>query len=119
MSEDRRALIERLIEAFNRRDIETILGSIAADADWPDAIDGGRIQGREAIRSYWTRQFQLIRVEITPLEYETLPDGGIAVHSMQLVRNLEGQVWSEAAVLHTFAFDTDGLIRRMDITNAL
>ena len=113
MSKSRRALLQRLFEAFNQRDIEAILGALSQDVDWPDAIEGGRIHGREAVRRYWIEQFKLIRVEHTPVEIVDLPDGKVRVRSLQLVRNLEGQIWSEALVNFNFAFDEAGLIRHM------
>lgn len=115
MSRSRKALIQRLFEAFNRRDIEAILSALSEDVDWPDAIEGGRVRGREAVSRYWTEQFKLIRVEHTLTEIADTAEGNIRVRSLQLVRNLEGQLWSESPVNFTFAFDEAGLITRMDV----
>ena len=52
---DRRAFFDELYEAFNRRDIDTVLATISDEVDWPNAWKGGRLIGREAVRDYWNR----------------------------------------------------------------
>lgn len=51
-------LLKSAYEAFNRRDIEGILSTMHPDVDWPNAIEGGRIKGRDGIREYWQRQWR-------------------------------------------------------------
>lgn len=51
-----------LYDAFNARDIDTVLAAMTQDVDWPNAWEGGRVHGRDAVRSYWTRQW----AEINP-----------------------------------------------------
>jgi hypothetical protein len=36
--------------AFNARDIDAVLAQMTADVDWPNAWEGGRVQGRDAVR---------------------------------------------------------------------
>ena len=49
-----------LYAAFNARDIDAVLARLDADVDWPNAWEGGRLRGREAVRAYWTRQWAAI-----------------------------------------------------------
>ena len=52
MSEE---LVRRAYEAFNARDLDTALSLMHQDVDWPNAIDGGRVRGHDAVRGYWER----------------------------------------------------------------
>ena len=49
------SLVERVYEAFNARDIDTVLGALHPDVDWPNGWESGRIVGRDGVRDYWTR----------------------------------------------------------------
>jgi ketosteroid isomerase-like protein len=46
--------------AFNARDIEGALELMHPEVDWPNAWEGGRVVGRQAVADYWTRQFEAI-----------------------------------------------------------
>jgi len=46
-------LIVQAYSAFNRRD--SALALMSENVSWPKASEGGRIVGKEEIRSYWTR----------------------------------------------------------------
>ena len=58
--------IPALYRAFNDREIEAVLELMHPDVDWPNAWEGGRVHGREAVRAYWTRQFQEISGQVEP-----------------------------------------------------
>jgi SnoaL-like domain len=51
---DGRAFFDELYEACNRRDIDAVLAMMNGEVDWPNAWKGGRLNGREAVRAYWT-----------------------------------------------------------------
>jgi ketosteroid isomerase-like protein len=50
-------LLRRTYEAFNAGDVEAVLTLMHSDVDWPNAIEGGRVHGRDAVRAYWADQF--------------------------------------------------------------
>ena len=50
-------LIAKAYSAFNRRDIDGTLALMSESVSWPKASEGGRVVGKEEIRSYWTRQW--------------------------------------------------------------
>ncbi len=52
-----KALIEQAYSAFNKRNIDGALALMTEDVSWPKASEGGRVQGKEEIRAYWTRQW--------------------------------------------------------------
>jgi ketosteroid isomerase-like protein len=46
--------LRELLAAFNARDVNTALAGMSDDVDWPNGWEGGRVHGREAVRSYWS-----------------------------------------------------------------
>ena len=57
---------QALYAAFNSRDTDTLLGQMHPDVDWPNGWEGGRVHGREAVREYWTRQWDEVDSRVTP-----------------------------------------------------
>ncbi|MEP7074712.1 MAG: nuclear transport factor 2 family protein [Acidobacteriota bacterium] len=108
MSSDKR-FFQNLYDAFNKREIETIISAMSPDVQWANGLEGGFVYGREAVREYWTDQFKAIQPELETLAFET-DDGGrnvIAVH--QIVRDLEGNLLADMTVQQIFTLE-DGLI---------
>lgn len=111
------ALIRRLYQSFNRRDIPAVLMFLADDVDWANGMDGGHVHGREAIQDYWTKQWAAIAPQVDPINFSQRNDGVTAVEVHQLVRDLDGQVILDETVRHVFQI-ADGLVTRFDIENA-
>jgi hypothetical protein len=72
------------------------------------------MHGREAVRSYWTRQWAVVDSRVDPVTISTRADGCIAVDVHQFARNLAGEVLREGPVLHVYNL-RNGLVTRMDI----
>jgi hypothetical protein len=114
---DPKSIIEQAYSAFNKRDIDGALALMTQDVSWPKASEGGKIVGKEEIRSYWTRQWAEFDPHVEPLAI-TEEDGGqgarfrVRVH--QLVRNLHGDLLSDSEVFHVFTIDGN-LIAAMDL----
>jgi ketosteroid isomerase-like protein len=111
---DHRWFFRRLYDAFNRRDVESVLAVMRDDVDWPNAWEGGRLVGRDAIRDYWSRQWTEIDPSVEPLGVVERSDGAVAVTLRQVVRSREGRLLSDDHVLHVYRLE-DGLIARMDV----
>jgi PPOX class probable F420-dependent enzyme len=107
-------LLRAAYEAFNARDIETALEQMTPDVDWPNAWEGGRVLGHDAVRDYWTRQWAAIDPTVEPLAFTERPGASVAVDVLQSVRDLDGALLSEDRVLHVFVL-RDGLLARMDV----
>jgi ketosteroid isomerase-like protein len=108
-------LIPALYRAFNEREIESVLELMHPDVDWPNAWEGGRVHGREAVRAYWTRQFKEISGQVEPEAISEEPDGSITVDVRQVVRDTRsGDLISDSRIRHRYRFE-DGLITRMDV----
>ena len=84
------------------------------NVDWPNGWEGGREHGHDAVRAYWTRQFQAIDSHVEPVGFRTLEDGRVALDVHQVVRTPEGEVLDDRQVVHFYTL-RDGLVERMDI----
>jgi hypothetical protein len=111
---DTAARIRRSYAAFNARDIDSALAAMHPDVDWPDAIDGGRLRGRDAVRRYWMRQFEVMDPRVEPHAIRVDGQGRVLVDVHQVVRDLKGQLVADEHVEHAYAI-RGGVIMRMDI----
>jgi ketosteroid isomerase-like protein len=102
-------------EAFNTRDIDAALELMHPDVDWPNAWEGGRVVGRDAVRDYWMRQFEAISSQVEPEGFSEEPDGSITVDVHQVVHDPgTGELLSDSHVRHRYWLE-DGLVTRMDV----
>jgi hypothetical protein len=106
--------LRELYAAFNARDLDAALAGMREDVDWPNAWEGGRLRGREAVRAYWARQWDAIDARVEPVTITTRPDGRVAVDVHQVVRELDGGLLDEGRVVHVYTL-TGGLVARMDV----
>ncbi|MEU2350627.1 nuclear transport factor 2 family protein [Modestobacter sp. NPDC049651] len=104
-----------LYEAFRRRDVDALRAQCAPGVDWPDAMAGGRVVGRDAVGAHWRQQWEVLDLDLHPRLMRELPDGRVAVLVDQVVRDHDGDLLSEAVVLHTYTLDPDGRVERMDV----
>jgi len=113
---EREATLRETYRAFNDRDIEAVLAQMHPDVDWPNAWEGGRVLGRDAVRDYWTRQFAEISGKLDPESFTEEPDGAITVAVHQVVHDVKsGERLTDTRVRHRYWFDDDGLVTRMDV----
>ncbi|HEV7827272.1 MAG TPA: nuclear transport factor 2 family protein [Pseudonocardiaceae bacterium] len=82
--------------------------------DWPNAWEGGRVHGREGVRSYWTRQWAELDSWVEPVRVTIRSDGRVAVDVRQGARDRAGAVVGESRVLHVYEL-RDDLVARMDV----
>ena len=111
---DTHTLIANAYAAFNRRDIDAALALMTEDVSWPKASEGGRAEGKEQIRAYWTRQWSEFNPQVEPLELIDRQPGKTHVRVHQLVKSQSGETLSDTEVWHIFTL-TNGLIERMDL----
>ena len=65
-----RELLIAAYQAFNARDIDTILVMMHPDVDWPNGMEGGRVNGQENVRRYWMRQWGILEPHVEPVGIE-------------------------------------------------
>ena len=107
-------LIAQAYSAFNRRDVESALALMSENVSWPKVSEGGRVVGKEEIRSYWTRQWKEFDPHVERLEVIDREGGITDVKVHQLVKSLGGDVLSDSEVCHVYTI-ANGLIERMDL----
>jgi ketosteroid isomerase-like protein len=115
MSEHEQAL-RSAYDAFNARDVEAAVELMHPEVDWPNAWEGGRVVGREAVRDYWTRQFAQISSRVEPESFVDETDGAVTVGVHQVVHDAKsGEPLTDSRVRHRYWFDKAGLVTRMEV----
>jgi len=114
VTEAERQEIVQLYAAFNRRNIGAVLDRLAEQVSWANGMEGGQVEGRSAVRDYWTRQFAMIDPRVEPEEIRRTRDGRVLVSVHQMVRSLDGELLADERVEHLYTFD-DGRITRFEI----
>lgn len=112
--DDTQERIRAMYAAFNGRDIDGALAGMTEDVSWPKASEGGRVEGKEAIRAYWTRQWAEFDPRVEPVEIGDGEAGTTEVKVHQVVKDLGGAVLSDGMVRHVYTL-RDGLIARMEV----
>ena len=57
-------LVRQLYERFNSADIAGVVELLDPAVEMPDVINGTTLRGREAVQSYWEREFELVEPSI-------------------------------------------------------
>jgi hypothetical protein len=110
------ALLRRVYQQFNRREFESVLSKMRSDVDWPNALEGTRLHGPDAVREYWKHQLESLEPTVEPQNFTTEPDGRIAIEVHQVVRDKSGKILVDQMIEHVYAL-RDGLIASMEIRN--
>ena len=105
------ALLKRIYDRFNARDIETVLAAMDDDVIWANGMEGGHVRGRNEVRSYWTRQWSMIDPHVEPVAFAQGREGEVVVEVHQLVRDLKGNLLADKMVSRVFRIE-NGLIKR-------
>jgi ketosteroid isomerase-like protein len=120
MDDDIRSL-ERIYDRFNARDIDGVLTALTDDVVWANAMAGGHVHGREAVRDYWARQWTIVSPHVEPMGFHRTADGAIVVEVRQTIRDLEGKPLQgqthglkDKTVRHVFRLQ-NGKVTRFDI----
>lgn len=103
-------------EAFNLRDIDSLLRMMHSNVIWPNGMEGGTLKGHDEIRGYWTNQWTKIDPVVEPIKFSREDDGRVNVTVHQVVKDLSGNVLVDHTVQHIYQIK-HGLITTMDINN--
>ena len=107
-------LLKAAYAAFNARNIDATLATMAPDVSWPKAFKGGFAHGHEAVRAYWTEQWSEIDTRVEPVSFHREGDGRVLVKVHQVVRDLAGAVLADVYVGHRFTL-ANGLVQAMEV----
>ena len=106
--------LQNLYDAFNKREIETIISLMRPDVKWANGLEGGFVYGRDAVREYWTNQFKDIQAELETLKFETDEKNRNVVTVHQIIRDLQGNILADVTVHQIFTIE-DGLVSLYEI----
>ena len=106
--------LQNLYDAFNKREIETVLSMMDENVKWANGMEGGFVFGRENIREYWRKQFELINPQLEPFAFKIDAENRDVVTLRQIVRDLDGNVLDDKTVKHVFTIE-NGLIKIFEI----
>ncbi len=109
--------LQNLYDAFNRREIETVLSMMKENVKWANGMEGGFVHGRENVREYWRKQFETINPQLEPLKFDTDEKGRHIVTVHQVARDLDGDVILDKTVEQIFTIE-DNLIKTFEIAEA-
>lgn len=106
--------LHNLYDAFNKREIETVLSMMDENVKWANGMEGGFVFGRENVREYWRRQFELVNPQLETLQFKVDDENREVVTLRQIVRDFDGNVLIDKTVEHIFSFE-NGLIKVFEI----
>jgi len=106
--------LQNLYDAFNKREIETIISAMQPDVKWANGFEGGFVHGRDAVREYWTNQLKVIQPELEILKYETDENNRHIVTVHEVVKDLDGKLLVDMTVRQIFTI-ANGLISLYEI----
>jgi hypothetical protein len=107
-------LLKAAYTAFNARNIDAALATMAPDVSWPKAFKGGFAHGHEAVRAYWREQWSEIDPHVEPISFHREDDGRVLVEVHQVVRDLKGAVLADVHVGHRFTL-VNGVLQAMEV----
>ncbi|MBW8859994.1 MAG: nuclear transport factor 2 family protein [Caulobacter sp.] len=117
-------LLANLYDRFNARDVDGVLTALTEDVAWANAMEGGHVHGREAVRAYWTRQWALVSPQVEPVSFRRATDGAVVAEVRQTIRDLDGKPLQgqthgleDKTVEHVFRL-RDGKVARFDVQEA-
>jgi hypothetical protein len=118
MSRDTESIEHGLLRAayrdFNARNFDELLAKLHPQVEWANGWEGGHVQGRDAVRAYWTRQLDVLDPRVEPMEILTGETGWHTVKVHQVVRNRDGELLVDTVVYHSYKI-AERMIVRMDI----
>ena len=116
MTEAQRFL-QNIYDAFNRREFETVIAMMTPDVKWANGMEGGFVYGRDEVRAYWAKQFEVTQSQLEPLKFEADENGRNIVTVHLIVRDLKGDLLVERTVKQIFTID-NGLISIFEIADS-
>ena len=115
MTSEQPEFLRSLYDAFNKRNFEKVLSMMQPDVKWANGMEGGFVYGRDAVREYWRRQFEVVEGQLEPLKFEIDERNRLVVTVHLVVRDLKGKQLLEKTIQQIFTID-NGLIRVFEIS---
>ena len=90
-----------LYKNFNNRKIDLVISQMTTDVKWANGMDGGYVYGHDAVRQYWSRQFNIVKSQVTPLKID-IENETVKINVHQIVHDLKGNLLANEIVDHHF-----------------
>lgn len=113
--ENIKKLLIKAYSAFNDRNADAVLSLMQPDVHWPNGMEGGYVDGHQAVRNYWTRQWSMINPHVEPTDFEQKDDSHTRVIVHQVVKDMKGNLLMDRMIEHVYLIE-DGLIKSMEIS---
>lgn len=110
-------LLSRLHAALTAGDLETIVACYAPTARFADNLEGGEIEGVEAIRAHFIHLLETVRLEIGVVDYEIEPDDRVRAHLHLVTRGPAGGLWQDDILTVWYRLE-NGLIVEQDVDDS-
>jgi hypothetical protein len=94
--------LQELYDAFNEREFESVLSKMDPAVKWANGMEGGFVYGRDAVREYWRKQFEVTKGQLKPLKYDIDENNRSVVTVHLTVKDLQGNLLVEKTVEHIF-----------------
>jgi len=114
MTEKYKDILIAAYHSFNTRDIGAVLSLMDTNVHWPNGWEGGYVEGHEAVRNYWTRQWKEVNPNVEPVSFKENEKGEIEVEVHQVVEDMKGNILADEMVKHVYIIEDD-LIKSMEI----
>jgi ketosteroid isomerase-like protein len=108
------ALLRRLHLALNARDLDAVVACYAPTARFVDNLDGGEVEGVEAVRGHFIRLFEAVRLDISLIDHALEPDGRVKARMHVVTRGLGGGLWQDGEITVRYRLE-HGLIAEQDV----
>ena len=95
-----------LYKNFNDRKIELVISKMTDKVKWANGMEGGYIYGHDEVKEYWTRQFNLVSSNVTPLTID-IENEVVKIKVHQVVHDLNGKLLADEFVYHYFHLEND------------
>ena len=114
MKQQYKNMINLAYDAFNARDIDTVLSYMQPDVHWSNGWEGGYVEGHDEVRMYWTSQWKEIDPHVKPVSFEENGNGQVEVNVHQVAKDMQGNILFDGFVKHVYTIER-GLIKSMEI----
>lgn len=114
VDEDR---IAELYAAINARDLDATVACYASHARFADGLEGGMLEGLEAIRAHFAHLFETIHVELAMIDLIRQADGRLRASLQVVTRGPGGGLWQDDVVTVWYRLER-GLIVEQDVDDS-
>jgi limonene-1,2-epoxide hydrolase len=87
-----------------------VISVMSPDVTWANGVEGGFVHGRDAVREYWTKQYQVIQVQLETLKFETDEHDRNIVTVHQIVKDLQGNLLVDMTVQQIFTIEKGSIV---------